>query len=302
MLKLTPFGFMVGVISVLGLRPIHAQTSLQAHATIHTFGTHRANMPRLHRSKAYGCYELRFPHTKLDSVLMDNPDGYIVQDRAEIKPHVKIRINDIRKDGTTGPLLTVSRHKQTLDFSHFLTDKKLWTHEVLNNTLYQLGRNYYSESAYRFFGLAKSHGKTYLGVCWYSAASGREDTNAVVFRLDWNGQTIEPTPVKTLSHLPTFPSPPLLLDTLPTGDMLLSGGGNLSQMNAKGEWTQINVSTSLRKKYPQIEACTMSWTRGPWLITGRQKTSGRIVTFDLIAQNAKTRRKVREYVWKVRLN
>src|ERR1019366_5757463 len=89
-----------------------------------------------------------------------------------------------------------------------------------------------------FFGLAKSHGKVYVGVCWYSpAASDTHDTHALICRLDWNDQTIAVTPVRQLPDVRSDSSTPLLLDTLSNGDLVLSTGGKLWQMNQKGEWS-----------------------------------------------------------------
>ena len=173
----------------------HAQTVLLKPAVTRSFGPKTAIVPVLHRAKAYGCYEVRFPGTDYSPARMDNAYGYAVQDRVEIAPGVEIRvpeINDLEKDfgvDKPPPSITVAGKQVSVDFGKFLVDPKLWTHEVLNQTEYEIDRGGYSKTAYRFIGLVKSHVKSYLGVCWYDSASENPDTSVVVFRLNWNGST-----------------------------------------------------------------------------------------------------------------
>ena len=169
---------------------------------------------------------------------------------------------------------------------------------MLNDVKYQIGRGYFSKTAYWYFGLAKSHGKVYVGVCWYSpAASDNHDTHAVVCRLDWNGQTIAAKPVRQLPDVRSSRAIPLLLDTLSRGDLVLSAGGELWRMNEKGAWSLLAIKWL--KKYPQLAAYSLIWRRGPWLLTGHQQESGKVITFHVDVQEAATRRKVREFQWSV---
>ena len=146
---------------------------------------------------------------------------------------------------------------------------------MLNQTKYELDIHGYSKNAYRYIGLVQSHGKAYLGVCWYSHASEYPDVITIIFRLNWNGQTIDPEPIREIPDLNFYPTSPLLLDTTTNGDLLLSANGDMWQMSEKGEWSRSNVSEPLIKKYPQLAAYSMKWVIGPWLVTGHQQAVGK---------------------------
>ena len=289
----------VVVTVVIASSRADSQTRLVKPAVTRSFGAKTANAPFLRPAGVYGAYKVIFPGTGLPPVRMDQPDGFLAQDRAEIAPGIEVRVLDTnRGDGPAPPPLLLAGRKQTVDFERFLTDPQLWSPEVRNDIRYQLGRGYFSKTAYRYFGLAKSHGKTYLGVYWYSpAASDKHDTHALVFRLDWDGKAIEPVQIRQLPNLPYGPSIPLLLDTLPSSDLVLSTEGKLWQMNENGEWRLLPVKWL--KKHPQLAAYSLTWRRGRWLLTGRQREAGKVIAFEVAARDAATGRKVREFAWSV---
>ncbi len=276
-----------------------SHTRLVKPPVTRSFGAKVPNPPFLRPAGVYGAYKVIFPGTDLPPVRMDQPDGFLVQDRAEIAPGIEVRVVDSRKwHGPIPPPILLAGRKQPVDFGRFLTDPQLWSPEVRNDIKYQLGRGYYSKAAYRYFGLAKSHGKVYLGVSWYSpTASAKPDTLALVLRLDWDGKRIEPVQIRQLPDIPDGLSTPLLLDTLPSGDLVLSTGGKLWQMNENGEWRLLPVKWL--KKHPQLAAYSLTWRRGRWLLTGRQREAGKVIAFEVAARDAATGHKVREFAWSV---
>ena len=306
-MKLTRTLFVVSAFGFLFNPHSEAQTTLLKPTVTHSFAAKRADTPVLHRTTAYGCYELLFPGTEYSPARRDRPYGYAVQDRAEIAPGVEIRMPNIKNDfdkdfdvNKPPPLLKIGGREQTIDFGRFLVDPMLWSHEVLNQTKYELGIPGYGKNAYRYIGLVQSRGKTYLGVCWYDSGSESPDTNLVVFRLNWSGSTVEAEPIHQLAGIVfKWPPLPLLLDTAPNGDLLLSASGELSQMSEKGDWSPSNVSEPLIKKYPELAAYSMKWHIGQWLVTGHQQATGKTIMFNLTVSDGSTGKKVSGYAWSV---
>jgi hypothetical protein len=301
--------------------PIYAQSVIVKPATTQSYGATQRGAPVLRRTKAYGGYELVVPGFADSPAVMDNPDGYLVRDRLEIAPGVEIRVPRVTEywHGSDGywygsdgwkakaepppPTVAVAGGQQHLEFGRFLADPQLWTHIMLNETTYELGRKYVSTGAYQFFGLAMAHGKAYLGVKWYTFGSDQEDWVSIVFRLDWNGKTVEPKPVRMIEQFHNqYPHMPLLLDTLPNGDLLLSESAHLWEMNGKEEFSALPEVTAVLQKNPNLAAYCMMWRRDRWLLIAHQRSNGKAIQFDIVAQNAQTGKKAREYSWSIRAN
>lgn len=287
------------------LSPTVAQTRLVQRATMRSFGPKLAHAPILRRTQAYGAYEVTFPGSDLPPVRMESPDGYARSEPQTSKGQSLPSATDQRnsagsKMGSLPPPLILAGRAQTVDMGHFLTDPTLWTPAIRNEIKYQLGRTYLNQDAYWYFGPAQSHGKTYVGVCWFSpAASDMHDTYALVLRLDRNGPVVQPTPVHQIpgiAHSAGF-SPPLLLDTLPNGDLLLIENDRLERMNPQGEWSEL--PGSLMQRYPQLAGYTSLWKRGDWMLEGDQKRVGKILRFHLLVRDPATFKKAREFTWSV---
>ena len=172
---------LIGLSLVGPVTCLNAQTRLVKPAEIHSFGTSTEKIPRLRKANVYGSYKIVFSVTKLPVVRMDDLDEVspesIPNDRVNIAPGVEIIVPPSRKNSQTGPEISISAKNVYFYFEKYLTDPKIFSHAELNQIQYQLDRGYYRKSAYRFFGITKSHGKTYIGVTWYSpAASDEHDT------------------------------------------------------------------------------------------------------------------------------
>ncbi len=289
---------------VLCWHPVSAQTARAPHVTTQYFGQKPANAPMLRPSKSNYAYQIVF-HGGLPAVRVgiDKFNGTIIQDRAEIAPGVQLRIPDQKKwlngEPEPAPMISANGRPISVDFGKFLSDASLWTHEVLNDSTYQLGRGFFKKDAYWYFGLVKANGKTYVGVCWFSLGSIESDTVALVLRLDWNGSTLLPTPVKALPTIPTSAEFPLALDTLSDGNLVVSGGGALLEMNTKGEWTETPSPSTLLRSNARLAAYSAYWRRGPWLLTYHQEYLGEGATtrIHIVVQEEATRKKVEAFTW-----
>lgn len=246
-----------------------------------------------------------FPVLNLPPVRMESPDGYARSESRTSKAGTPTSAADQRssagsKMGSLPPPLILAGRAQTVAMGHFLTDPKLWTPAIRNEIKYQLGRTYFKQDAYWYFGPAQSHGKTYVGVCWFSpAASDMHDTYALVLRLDGNGPIVQPTPVHQIpgiAHAAGL-SPPLLLDTLPNGDLLLIENDRLERMTPQGEWSELPGPSM--QHYPQPTGYTSLWKRGDWMLEGDQKRDGDILRFHPVVRDPATFKKAREYTWSV---
>ena len=273
--------------------------------TVHYLGSKRADSPVLHRTKAYGAFEVIFPRTKLPPVRLGQPEGGLLCDRLMLAPGVELRLAEQEKNTESLPS-TVSLNGRVfaLELERFLTDPTLWSAAQLNDAKYQLGRGYYNKRAYRIFGMAQAQGKTYLAVSWYSpAASDRHDAQGLIFRLDGDAKAPIPVPVYTIPDVGNDPNTdmprPLLLDTLPSGDLLLSAGGKLSQRNEKEEWSAF--PSRLQGRYPQLLTYGALWKRGHWRVTGHQWEAGKAIQFQVLVADEATRKKACEFSWSVRL-
>jgi hypothetical protein len=289
----------------LALSPTVAQSRSVKRAMMRSFGPKLVHAPTLRRTQAYGAYEVIFPGSDLPPVRMESPDGYArsesrIQKGLKPPPTADQRNSAGSKMGSLPPPLILAGRVQTVDMGRFLTDPTLWTPAIRNDIKYQLGRTYFKQDAYWYFGPAHSHGKTYVGVCWYSpAASDMHDTYALVLRLDLNGQVVKPTPVHQIPgivHAAGF-SPPLILDTLPNGDLMLIVNNRLEQMNQKGKWSAI--PGSFMRQYLQATGYTALWKRGEWVLEGDQKRVGNILRFHLLVRDPATFKKAREFTWSV---
>jgi hypothetical protein len=302
-------------VSLILRYPVYAQSVVVKPASTQNYGPKQRGAPTVRRTKEYGGYEVVVPGFEDSPALMDMPDGYLVRDRLEIAPGVEIRVPRVRYwqgwEGWEGegdpppPIVAVAfaGGTQQLEFKRFLTDPQLWSHRPLNETTYEIERTGVYPGAYQFFGLAMAHGKAYLGVNWYSSSSDTMDWAGIVFRLDWNGKTVVPKPVKMIEQIEyQHPHLPLLLDTLPTGDLLLGESGNLWRMNGKGEFVDIPEFSHVLKKNPNAAAYCMMWRRGRWLLTAHQRWNSKTIQFDVAAQDAATGKKAREFSWSIRAN
>ena len=292
------------VIAMLCCRSAQAQYRLLDKPVVHLFGSHLTGAPVMHRAKAIGGYEIRFPGTRLPAANLENADSSAVNNRLNIAPEVEIRVSvttdKVLTDKSPPPVITAAGHPLNLDIGKYLTDPVLWPHSVLNDNEYRLGAGWYARNVYRYFGLAKSFAKSYLGVCWYSPrASGNPDGVAVVFQIDWlAGGMLNLTPVKAVSGLGDRSDLPLVLDTLPGGNLVLCAAGKLSQMNRTGDWAPVPDSAGIIKKNPQFAGSCSFWHRGKWLVIGSVSYSGRTSTTTITVENSLTRRKVREFTWR----
>lgn len=273
--------------------------------TLHYFGPKKADTPTLRRTKAYSGYEVVFPTTKLPPVRLGQPEELLLQDRLTLAPGIELELLEHEKNiEKVPPSIRLNGQKQPLELERFLTDTALWPADVLNNTKYQLGRGYYHKSAFRVFGLAQSRGKSYLGVSWYSpAASDRHDVLGQLFQLEGDGKALQPIPLYTIPDVTNDPNTdmprPLLLDTLPSGELLLSAGGKLSQRSESGAWSAL--PSGLLGRYPQLLTYGAVWKRGRWRVTGRQWEAGKIIQFQVLISDEATRKKACEFTWSVRL-
>ncbi len=244
-------------------------------------------------------YEVVFPGTDMLPVRLDSQAsaaGLLSRDRLTLKPGVEVML----KMGNAGPYLIVKGRTERVTFGQFLTDPTLWTHKELNDTKYQLGRGYFRETAYEFFGLAKSHGQAYLGVCWYSpAASDHHHTIGFVFRLDWDGKQIKATPVRKLPNPGGHsysPGPPMM-DHLPNSDLILVEQTQMVRLTSRGNWQTIAKPLAQYVSF---------WLRGRWLLMAKDRRyvasvgyAQRIHRRDVIMTvlDVLTRRPVREFRW-----
>jgi hypothetical protein len=290
----------------LTISPALAQTRLAKPAKIRTFGVPQSYMPKLQHIDGYGAYEILCPD-HLPAIRMDRPDGYLLStiptaQKLNLSSGLQLSLPALRTGLGPPPDHTLIGLKKQIDFRRFLTDPKLWPHAALNDITYELGRTYYSPDSYWFFGLAKSHGKVYLGVCWYSpAASDVHNTYGMVFRLDWNGQTLLPIPLRpilSVGESPTFLYP-LRLETLPNGDLCLYENGRVLQLNQQGKWSSL-PETALQK-VPFTAKRVLYWRRNDWIVTGYKRQSGKLIKFHVFVKNAATdiSQNVREYTWSV---
>jgi hypothetical protein len=289
-------------IAMLFCHSAQAQYRLLGKPVVHSFGSHLTGAPVLHRAKAFGGYEIRFPGARLPAASLENADSSAVNDRLNIAPGVEIRVSVTKdlmlNDKSPPPVITAAGHPLNLDIGKYLTDPALWPHSALNENEYYLSAGWFARNVYRYLGLAKSFSKSYLGVCWYSPrASGNPDGAAVVFQIEWlAGGTLKLTPVKAVSGQDITPS--VVLDTLPGGTLVLYADGKLSQMNQRGEWAPVPDSAGIIKKNLQFARSRSFWHRGKWLLIGSVSCSGRTCTTTITVQNNATRRKAREFKWR----
>ena len=304
MIKMIPL-LMSAVLLGWAQAPLRAQTRLVQPVTIRSFGPKLSHAPTLRRTWAYGAYEVVFPGSNLPPVRMETPDGYARSEPRTPKGPTPPPAGDYRnsaesKMGALPPPLILSGHTQTVDMGGFLTDATLWTPAIRNEIKYQLGRAYFRKDAYWYFGPAQSYGQTYIGVCWFSpAASDMHDIYALVLRLDRKASLVQPTPVHQIpgiAHAAGFSSP-LLLDTLPNGDLLLIVNGRVEKMNQKGEWSVL--PGILMQQYPQMAGYSSLWKRGDWMLEGEQKQVGKIIRFHLLVRDPASFKKAREFTWSV---
>ena len=271
--------------------------------TVQLFRPKKADTPSLRRTKAYGAYEVVFPTTKLLPVRLGQPEGFLLRDRLMLAPGIALQLLEHEKNReSVPPSISLNGQKQPLELERYLTDPMIWSAEVLNDTKYQLGRGYFNKRAYRVFGLAQAQGKTYLGVSWYTpVATDRHDVLGLVFRLDGDGKALVPVLIHAVPEVsnerPTDTPYPLLLDTLPDGNLLLSAGGQLWQQSPKGEWSPL--SSLLLKRYPQLAAYAATWQREKWVVTGRQWEVGKAIQFRVTVAEAATRKPACEFSWRV---
>ncbi|WP_395145273.1 hypothetical protein [Armatimonas sp.] len=269
---------------------------------VQLFGPKKADTPTLRRTKAYGGYEVVFPTTKLPPVRLGAPEGFLLQDRLALTPGITLQLLEHEKNiERTPPSISLNGQKQPLELERFLTDPALWPADVLNNTKYQLGQGYYHKSTFRVFGLAQSLGKSYLGASWYSpAATDRHDVLGLIFQLEGDGKTLQLLPLYTIPEVGNDPNTdmprPLLLDTLPSGELLLSAGGKLTRRAASGTWSVL--PSRLLGRYPQLLTYGALWKRGRWLVTGRQWEMGKTIQFQVLVSDAATRQKVCVFSWR----
>lgn len=134
-------------------------------------------------------------------------------------------------------------------FGSLFSGTQLWSLDERNDIASQLQRGYYSEGAYRFFGLVTLRGETYLGLFWYSpAASMQHQITHFVFRLRVVGNALELTVVRrgqpTRYDLTCYSKIPSLVKS-PKGEMILTEATGRYRYQPDGTWKQIGPPPKL---------------------------------------------------------
>lgn len=227
-------------------------------------------------------YEVVLSKTDLPPVPQPKSQvGWVTRQHVRFAPGIEVRLEADSVSSTPYLLLTQIKggikQEQRITFERFFLDHELWqrTPQQVQGLKDALQQSTVSPSAYEFFGLARAHGKVYVGVVWYSLAlSGNPRQQGLVFRLDRMGKQIKPTPVRKaagngfLSYRDL--SRPPLLDSLPGGDVILMDEVGLWRLKAKSGWRKL--PRPALKDFDAADSDEL-FLRGRWLLAQKTRQS-----------------------------